>query len=115
MLYEVITGVALQNGDELYGDIIISALDPRRTFLQLVEPRDLPTDLVETIEKFKFQGVSSKVNFALDGLPEYPTLPGRTDIFRGFMNIGPTVDYIERAFDEAKYGWFSRRPRNNFV
>ena len=103
-------GVALQNGDELYGDTIISALDPRRTFLQLVEPRDLPTDLVETIEKFKFQGVSSKVNFALDGLPEYPTLPGRTDIFRGFMNIGPTVDYIERAFDDAKYGWYSKRP-----
>ncbi len=103
-------GVALQNGDELYGDTIVSALDPRRTFLQLVEPRDLPTDLVETIEKFKFQGVSSKVNFALDGLPEYPTLPGRTDIFRGFMNIGPTVDYIERAFDDAKYGWFSKRP-----
>ena len=103
-------GVALQNGDELYGDIIVSALDPRRTFLQLVEPRDLPTDLVETIEKFKFQGVSSKVNFALDGLPEYPTLPGRTDIFQGFMNIGPTVDYIERAFDDAKYGWFSKRP-----
>jgi len=103
-------GVALQNGDELYGDTIISALDPRRTFLQLVEPRDLPTDLVETIEKFKFQGVSSKVNFALDGLPEYPTLPGRSDIFRGFMNIGPTVDYIERAFDDAKYGWYSKRP-----
>ncbi len=103
-------GVALQNGDELYGDTIVSALDPRRTFLQLVEPRDLPTDLVETIEKFKFQGVSSKVNFALDGLPEYPTLPDRKDIFRGFMNIGPTVDYIERAFDDAKYGWFSKRP-----
>lgn len=103
-------GVALQNGDELYADIIVSALDPRRTFLQLVEPRQLPTDLVETIENFKFQGVSAKVNFALDGLPEYPALPGRTDIFRGFMNIGPTMDYIERAFDDAKYGWFSRRP-----
>ncbi|WP_420627574.1 phytoene desaturase family protein [Candidatus Leptofilum sp.] len=103
-------GVALQNGDELYADIIISALDPRHTFLKLVEPRDLPTDLVETIENFKYQGVSSKVNFALDGLPEYPSLPGRTDIFRGFMNIGPTMDYIERAFDDAKYGWYSRKP-----
>ena len=103
-------GVALQNGDELYADTIVSALDPRHTFLQLVEPRELPTDLVETIENFKYQGVSAKVNFALDGLPEYPTLPGRTDIFRGFMNIGPTMDYIERAFDDAKYGWFSKRP-----
>ncbi|WP_420643808.1 phytoene desaturase family protein [Candidatus Leptofilum sp.] len=103
-------GVTLQNGDELYANTIISALDPRHTFLKLVEPRQLPTDLVETIENFKYQGVSSKVNFALDSLPEYPTLPGRTDIFRGFMNIGPTMDYIERAFDDAKYGWFSRRP-----
>ena len=103
-------GVALQNGDELYADTIVSALDPRHTFLQLVEPRELPTDLVETIENFKYQGVSAKVNFALDGLPEYPTLPGRTDIFKGFMNIGPTMDYIERAFDDAKYGWFSKRP-----
>ena len=103
-------GVALQNGDELYADNIVSALDPRRTFLQLVEPRELPTDLVETIENFKFQGVSAKVNFALDGLPEYPSLPGRTDIFKGFLNIGPTMDYIERDFDDAKYGWYSKRP-----
>ena len=103
-------GVALENGDELYAETVISALDPRRTFLQLVEPRQLPTDLVETIQNFKFQGTSAKVNFALDGLPDYPSLPGRTDIFKGFMNIGPSMDYLERAFDDAKYGWWSKRP-----
>ncbi len=103
-------GVVLENGDEHYADIVVSALDPRHTFLNLVEPRELPTDLVDNIRKYKFQGVSAKVNFALDGLPEYPTLPGQADIYRGFINIAPSIDYIERAFDEAKYGDFSSRP-----
>ena len=102
-------GVALENGDELYANIIVSSLDPRRTFLQLANPRELPTDLVENIQNYKFQGVSAKVNFALDGLPTYPTLP-TPSIYRGFINIAPSIDYIERAFDEAKYGDFSRRP-----
>jgi len=103
-------GVALENGDELYAKRVVSALDPRRTFLQLVEPRELPTDLVDAIKKYKFQGVSAKVNFALDGLPDFPPLTGQTDIFRGFLNIAPSIDYIERAFDEAKYGDFSKKP-----
>ena len=104
------TGVALADGTEFYADTVVSALDPRHTFLELVEPRELPDDLVETVQRFRFQGTSSKVNFALDGLPEFPALPGREDIFRGFTNIGPSMDYLERAFDEAKYGWYSSRP-----
>ncbi|MCA9967080.1 MAG: NAD(P)/FAD-dependent oxidoreductase, partial [Anaerolineales bacterium] len=103
-------GVALENGDELYANTIVSALDPRRTFLQLADPRELPSDLVTNIEKFKFQGTSAKVNFALNGLPTYPALPNRTDMYRGFINIGPSMDYLERAFDDAKYGTFSKRP-----
>ena len=104
------TGVALADGTELYADTVVSALDPRHTFLELVDPRELPDDLVETVQRYRFQGTSSKVNFALDGLPEYPALPGREDIFRGFTNIGPSLDYLERAFDEGKYGWYSSRP-----
>ncbi len=104
------TGVALTDGTEYYADTVVSALDPRRTFLEMVNPRELPDDLVESIQRFRFQGTSSKVNFALDGLPQYPSLPGRGDIFRGFTNIGPSIDYLERAFDEGKYGWYSSRP-----
>jgi phytoene dehydrogenase-like protein len=104
------TGVALADGTEFHAPVVVSALDPRRTFLELVDPRELPDDLVEAVRRFRFQGTSSKVNFALDGLPEYPALPGRGDIFRGFTNIGPSMDYLERAFDEAKYGWYSSRP-----
>jgi phytoene dehydrogenase-like protein len=104
------TGVALTDGTEFYADTVVSALDPRRTFLELVEPRELPDDLVENIRRFRFQGTSSKVNFALDGLPTFPTLGQKADHFRGFTNIGPSMTYLERAFDDAKYGWYSERP-----
>ncbi len=103
-------GVALEDGTEYHAKTVVSALDPRRTFLELVDPRELPSDLVETIERFRFQGTSSKVNFALDGLPKYPSLGDRGDMFRGFTNIGPSMDYLEHAFDDAKYGWYSQRP-----
>lgn len=103
-------GVALEGGEEIYADVVVSSLDPRRTFLQMVEPRQLPADLVEGIQSYKFQGVSAKVNFALDGLPTYPGLGNGEELYRGFINVGPSIEYIERAFDEAKYGDFSKRP-----
>jgi phytoene dehydrogenase-like protein len=104
------TGVALTDGTEFHAPVVVSALDPRRTFLELVEPRELPTDLVDTIQRFRFQGTSAKVNFALDGYPRYPALGDRTDQYRGFTNIGPSMEYLERAFDDGKYGWYSKRP-----
>ncbi|MGI8954479.1 MAG: phytoene desaturase family protein [Nocardioidaceae bacterium] len=104
------TGVALADGTELKAGLVVSALDPRRTFLELVEPRELPGELVENINRFRFQGTSAKVNFALDGLPRYPALGDRSDQYRGFVNIGPSLEYLERAFDDAKYGWYSQRP-----
>jgi phytoene dehydrogenase-like protein len=103
-------GVALGDGTEYRAPVIVSALDPRRTFLELVDPRELPADLVETIRRFRFQGTSAKVNFALDGYPRYPALGDRIDQYRGFTNIGPSMEYLERAFDDAKYGWYSKRP-----
>jgi phytoene dehydrogenase-like protein len=104
------TGVALADGSEYHADVVVSAVDPRRTFLELVDPLELPTDLVDSIRRFRFQGTSSKVNFALDGLPKYPALGDRGDQYRGFTNIGPTMEYLEHAFDDAKYGWYSQRP-----
>jgi phytoene dehydrogenase-like protein len=103
-------GVALADGTELRAATVVSALDPRRTFTQLVEPRELPADLVENVNRMRFQGTSAKVNFALDGAPRYPALGERTDQYRGFTNIGPSIEYLERAFDDAKYGWYSKRP-----
>jgi phytoene dehydrogenase-like protein len=105
-----VTGVALADGTEFTAPVVVSSLDPRRTFLQLTDPRELPTDLVDTIERYRFQGVSSKVNFALDAAPTYPGLEGRTDQYLGFINIAPTIEYMERAYDDAKYGWYSEWP-----
>ena len=109
------TGVALEDGTELQAPVVVSALDPQRTFLELVDPRQLPGDLVDSVERMRFRGVSAKVNFALDGLPVFPALPPRPDgggveHYGGFLNIGPTIDYVERAFDASKYGWYSERP-----
>jgi phytoene dehydrogenase-like protein len=104
------TGVALADGTELSAPIVVSALDPRRTFLELVDRRELPGELVENITRFRYQGTSAKVNFALDGLPVYPALRDRIDQYGGFVNIGPTMEYLERAYDDAKYGWYSSRP-----
>jgi phytoene dehydrogenase-like protein len=103
-------GVALEDGSEYHAPVIVSALDPRRTFMELVDPRELPGELVDAVRRFRFQGTSSKVNFALDALPRYPALGDRGDQYRGFTNIGPSIDYLERAFDDAKYGWYSGRP-----
>jgi phytoene dehydrogenase-like protein len=104
------TGVALENGDEFQAKVVVSAADPKRTFLQLVDPGLMPQDLVDTIRKYHIDGSSAKVNLALDGAPEFACMPGEGPHLRGAMSIGPTIDYIEQAYDDAKYGDFSRRP-----
>jgi phytoene dehydrogenase-like protein len=104
------TGVALADGTELTAKVVVSAADPRRTFTTFIDPRELPADLVENVSRYRYQGTSSKVNFALDAMPRYPSLGDRSDMFRGFTNIAPSMEYLEHAFDEAKYGWYSTRP-----
>ena len=64
---------------------------------------------MDAIEAYKFQGTSAKVNFALDAPPRYPALGNRTDMFQGMINIAPSIDYLEQAFDDAEGGTFSRR------
>jgi phytoene dehydrogenase-like protein len=103
-------GVVLRDGVELRAGTVVSSLDPRHTFLDLVDPRELPADLVDDVRRFRFQGTASKVNFALDDLPRYPALGDRTDIYRGFVSVSPSIEYLERAFDAAKYGWYSEKP-----
>ena len=103
-------GVVLKNGDELLARTVVSSLDPRHTFLNLVEPEHLPPDLIESIQKFKFRGSSAKVNLALDAAPEFACMPGFGPHLRGAFSISPSVDYLERAYDDAKYGRFSRKP-----
>ena len=110
-----VTGVALENGDEIFAPIVVSGLDPRRTFMGLLERKELPNELVSAIEQFKFRGISGKVNLALSGLPDFTCMPGNGPHLRGAISISPSIDYIERAYDDAKYGEFSRQPYMDIV
>ena len=109
------TGVALENGDEIAANVVVSGLDPRLTFTRLVDPKDLPTALTEGVRHFKFRGSSGKVNLALAGLPDFTCMPGVGPHLRGAISISPSVDYLERAYDDAKYGEFSEHPYMDIV
>jgi phytoene dehydrogenase-like protein len=104
------TGVALQSGEEIAASLVVSGLDPRLTFTRLVEPRELPEDLVEGVRRYKFRGSSGKVNLALSGILDFTCLPGNGPHLRGAVSISPSLEYLERAYDDAKYGAFSRHP-----
>jgi phytoene dehydrogenase-like protein len=109
------TGVILENGDYLLADVVASSVDPRLTFIKMTGVEHLPDDFVEDINRYKFRGSSGKVNLALDGLPNFTALPGTGPHLRGAMSISPSIDYMERAYDDAKYGKFSERPYMDMV
>jgi phytoene dehydrogenase-like protein len=108
-------GVVLENGEEILARTVVSSLDPRRTFMQLVGENELPAEFTEDIKRFKFRGSSAKVNLALDGLPNFTCMPGFGPHLRGAMSISPSMDYVERAYDDAKHGEFSRQPYMDIV
>ena len=109
------TGVALANGDEIYADVISSSVDPRLTFTKMIEPGHLPDEFMEGVKRYKFRGSSGKVNMALDGLPNFKCMPGVGAHLRGAMSISPSVEYMEKAYDEAKYGHWSSHPYIDMV
>jgi len=108
-------GVALENGDEYSAQVVMSAADPKRTFLQFVGRQHLPDELVTAVQNFRVRGSSGKVNIALRELPQFTCLPGAGPLHRGAISISPSIDYIERAYDEAKYGQFSKNPYIDMV
>jgi phytoene dehydrogenase-like protein len=104
------TGVTLESGEELRADVVLSSADARVTFMGLLEPGTLDPDFEAEVRRYRFRGSSGKVNLALDGLPSLSCLPGPGDHLRGAISFSPSVEYMERAYDDAKYGRFSRRP-----
>jgi len=108
-------GVVLENGDEIAAKLVVSGADPRRTFMQLVGREHLPVEFGAAIERFRFRGASAKVNLALAELPDFTCLPGAGPHLRGAISISPSVEYLERAYDDAKYGEVSRRPYMDIV
>lgn len=108
-------GVVLKDGEEILAHVVSSSVDPRLTFMKMVGAELLPEDFVEDLKRYKYRGSSGKVNLALDALPDFKSLPGPGIHLRGAVSISPSVDYMERAYDEAKYGRFSRRPYIDIV
>jgi phytoene dehydrogenase-like protein len=105
-------GVALSDGTEIQGSSIASNADANVTFIKLMEPAHLPKDFVEAIRRIDYTSPSLKINVALSELPDFTALPGREagPQHRGTIHISPTFDYIEKAYDDAKYGRPSESP-----
>src|SRR5438874_861558 len=108
-------GVILANGDEIQADIVSSSVDPRLTFIQFIENGNLPNAFLDEVRRYKFRGSSGKVNLALDRLPSFTCMPGPGAHLRGAISISPSVEYMEKAYDDAKYGRYSRRPYIDMV
>lgn len=106
----VATGVVLAGGEEISAKAVISNADPRRTLLTLVDPTHLTPDFVMKLQNYRMPGTVAKVNLALSNLPKFTALNGNDAALRGRIHIGPEIDYLERAFDESKYGNFSPHP-----
>jgi phytoene dehydrogenase-like protein len=109
------TGVVLQSGEELSANVVSSSVDPHLTFEKFLAPTELPADFLEGVRRYKFRGSSGKVNLALSALPNFKCLPGPGAHLRGAISISPSTDYMERAYDDAKYGRYSRRPYVDMV
>ncbi len=109
------TGVVLESGEEFSAKVVVSSLDPQQTFMKLIDPTLLPEEIVEALRLYVYRGSSGKVNLALDAAPKFACWPGQGPHLRGAISISPGVDYIEHAYDEAKYGRFSSRPYIDIV
>ena len=106
------TGVELVSGEVIDARIVVSNADPKRTLLGLVESQHLDEGFRHRLRSVRTEGIVFKVNLALSELPDFKAYPGKTlgPQHIGTFRINPTVDYLERAWDDAKYGHTSREP-----
>ena len=106
-----VRGVVLESGEAIDAAVVASNLTPQQTFLHLVKEEVLPIDFVKQIRAYRSEGTSCKINLALNGLPDFRALPGsKGPQHRATMHICPSIEYIERAWDDAKYGKPSKSP-----
>ena len=106
-----VRGVVLRGGEEIRASIVASNLTPHQTFLRLLDPRELPPALIAPLGAYRSEGTSCKINLALNGLPNFRALPGTPGPqHRATMHICPSIEYVERAWDDAKYGKPSQSP-----
>jgi phytoene dehydrogenase-like protein len=109
------TGVVLESGEEIRARVVASSADLRTTFARLVGLEHLPDDFAAVVRGFRFRGATAKVNLALDALPNFRCRPGPGPHLAGAISISPGTAYLERAYDDAKYGAASRRPYMDIV
>lgn len=107
-----VQGIVLRSGHEIHAPTVASSVDPHLTFERLMDPRELPTYFRDAIARIDYQSASAKINLALAEPPQFSSCPatGIAPHHRGTMHISPTLDYLERAYDDAKYGRPSQEP-----
>lgn len=103
-------GVVLAGGEEVKARLVVSNLDVRRTFLEVMDARDLPEEFLTRVRQFKIRGSSGKLNIALDALPRFPAIPPGAPCIRGDLHVTDTIEMLERAYDDWKEGRWSRQP-----
>jgi len=103
-------GVVLRNGEEISAGAVVSSADPKQTLLKLVQATDLEPGFLAKVHAYRAVGTVAKVNLALSRLPSFATISNGAEELSGRVHIGPDTDYLERAFDAAKYGDFSSQP-----
>lgn len=105
------SGVQLESGEELTAAVVVSNADPRTTFLQLLAPQTLDHSFVRHVQSIKYRGSAARIHLALSGLPEFTAMAGVDEAaLRGAIQIAPSLDYIQKAFDCTKYGRYSEQP-----
>jgi phytoene dehydrogenase-like protein len=106
-----VEGVELESGQVVESRYVLSNADPKVTFLRLVDPRQLDVEFADRIRRFRTEGTSAKINLAVNALPDFRCYPGAPGPHhRATMHICPSIDYVERAWDDAKYGRPSASP-----
>jgi phytoene dehydrogenase-like protein len=102
-------GVLLADGTEIPARAVVSNADPRRTLLGLVDPVELDPGFLQRMRNYRMPGTTAKINLTLSGLPQFTGVSNPADL-HGRLHVGPSVDYLERAFDASKYGGISAEP-----
>jgi phytoene dehydrogenase-like protein len=102
--------VVLANGDEIRAKVVVSNLDVKRTFLSIMDGKDLPDDFLRQVRNFKIRGSSGKLNIALDGMPDFRGVPADHPGLGGDMHFTDSLERMERAYDDWKNGTWSRDP-----
>ena len=104
------TGVELTDGTVIRSRRVVSCAHPVTTYLDLIGEERLPADVVRDVRRFRTRSGSVKVNVALSELPTFPSWDQPGDVHRGLVAVSPSIEYLERAWDDAKYGRMSERP-----